>query len=425
MFKKYKFFFLILIIWTLWVTHWAWILPYNMAPDECLHFKTAKFFQEEKRLPVAGKDSVTIVKEANCRGTTYIETPFLNYIIAAVFINFKNMVGIERDYLAARMSSVFFGVIFVSLLYLFLKKIFKNNNFLVYPTLVSTIFIPQVVYIFAYINQEAYSLASSALLLLVSFVFWQIPLTKAKEKYFLWLGFSLAIHLFSKPNFYLLFLIPLIVLFLKFWKEKHFPIKKLLISIVLVLLLSSWFFIRNWILYQDLLGVEVYRKLTKDNFVSRTFSQAGWSFYDMLFKSKWLEETLSSFYGRFGYMTVEIDPVMQWIFRGFLFLGLVGLIKKASEFRKKELFKEEKLFYFLFSILIPINIFLSLWNSLYFDFQNQGRYLFPILIPLMVLVNKGIFGLIKNSESKKITVIAIITGSILLNFWSFLYLPKL
>jgi len=426
MFKKHKFFFLTLIIWTLWITHWAWILPYNMAPDECLHFKTAKFFQEEKRLPVAGKDAITIVKEADCRGTTYIETPFLNYIIASIFINFKNVVRIERDYLAARMSSVFFGVIFVSLFYLFLRKIFKNSNFLIYSTLISTIFIPQVTYIFAYVNQEAYSLASSACLLLVSFIFWQIPLKKElREKHFLLLGFSVAAHLFSKPNFYLLFLVPLAVLVFKFWQEKYFPIKNLLISAILVLLLSGWFFIRNWILYKDLLGLRTFQDFYKKNFVTRTFSQAGWNFYDILFKSKWLEETLSSFYGRFGYMTIEIDPVMQWIFRGFLFLGLIGLIKKAIDLGRKELFKEEKLFYLLFSVLIPINVFLSLENSLYFDFQNQGRYLFPILIPLMVLVNKGIFGIIKKEENQKIATIAIITGSILLNFWSFLYLPKL
>jgi 4-amino-4-deoxy-L-arabinose transferase-like glycosyltransferase len=425
MLKKHKFFFLTLIIWTLWVTHWAWILPYNMAPDECLHFKTAKFFQEEKRLPVAGKDAITIVKEENCRGTTYIEMPFLNYVIAAVFINFKNIAGIERDYLATRMSSVFFGIIFVSLFYLFLKKIFKNNNFLVYSTLVSTIFIPQVTYIFAYVNQEAYSLASSVFLILVSFIFWQISLKKLEKKYFLLLGFSVAVHLFSKPNFYLLFLVPLMILVFKFWQEKYFPIKNLLVSAILVFLLSGWFFIRNWILYKDLIGLKTFQEFYQKNFVTRTFSQAGWNFYDMLFKSKWLEETLSSFYGRFGYMTIEIDPTMQWIFRGFLFLGLVGLLKKLSEIKKVKLFWGNYLPYTIFSFLIPINIFLSLWNSLYFDFQNQGRYLFPILIPLMVLVNKGIFGLVKNEESQKNVAIAIITGSILLNFWSFLYLPKL
>jgi len=425
MFKKHKFFSLILIIWTLWVTHWAWTLPYNMAPDECLHFKTAKFFQEEKRLPVAGRDTIIIVKEADCRGTTYIETPFLNYMITAFFINFKNFAAIERDYLAARVSSVCFGVIFVSLFYLFLRKIFKNNDFLVYSTLVSTIFIPQITYIFAYINQEAYSLASSAFLLLVSFIFWQVPLRKLRKKYFLLLALSVAVHLFSKPNFYLLFLVPLIILVFKFWQEKYLPIKNLLISVILVFLLSGWFFIRNWILYKDLIGLKTFQEFYQKNFVTRTFSQAGWNFYDMLFKSKWLEETLSSFYGRFGYMTIEIDPTMQWVFRGFLFLGLVGLLKKLSGIKKVKLFWEKYLFYTIFLVLIPFNIFLSLWNSLYFDFQNQGRYLFPILIPLMVLVNKGIFGLIKNEENRKTLAIAIITGSILLNFWSFLYLPKL
>lgn len=426
MLKKYKFLILILIIWSFWVTHWAWILPYNMAPDECLHFKTAEFFQKEKRLPVAGKDAITVVRESNCRGTTYIETPFLNYIITAVFINFKNLAAIERDYLAGRMSSVFFGIIFVICLYLFLKKFFKANSFLLYSTLVSLIFIPQVTYIFAYINQEAYSLASSAFLLLVSLVFWRLSKEEIKEKkYWAFLGLAISFHLFSKTNFWLLFLIPLVIFVLKLWQLRKIFFKNLLLLGGIPLILDGWFFGRNWLIYKDFLGVKTYQNITRQNFVSRTYLQAGWTLYDVLFKSKWLEETLSSFYGRFGYMTIEIDPVMQWIFRGFLFFGLVGLIFNLIQKRRFNFWRGNSLFYLLFAILVPINIGLSLANSLYFDFQNQGRYLFPVLIPILVLTNKGIFSLSEEKNFSKIITIAIITGSIILNFWSFLYLPKL
>ncbi|MGB9911233.1 MAG: hypothetical protein ACPLKP_01365 [Microgenomates group bacterium] len=425
MLKNNKFFILILIIWTLWVTHWAWVLPYNMAPDECLHFKTAKFFQEEKRLPVAGKEKITVIREKDCQGTTYIETPFLNYIITAIFINFKGLVKIERDYLAGRMSSVFFGIIFVVLYYLFLKKFFLKNTFIVYSTLVSTIFIPQVTYIFAYINQEAYSLASSVFLILISLIFYQLSKEKIKEKkYWVLLGLSLALHFFSKTNFWLLFLIPLLFLGVRFWQVRKLYFQNLLIISLIPLFLSGWFFMRNWLIYKDFLGIKTYQEITKANFVSRTFNQAGWTVYDVLFKSKWIEETLSSFYGRFGYMTIEIDPVMQWIFRGFLFLGLVGLIEKLTEKKKIIIWEGNNLFYLLFTILIPLNIAFSLWNSLYFDFQNQGRYLFPVLIPIMVLANMGIFNLVKDKNIQKNLTIAIITGSIILNLWSFLYLPK-
>ncbi|MGB9706535.1 MAG: hypothetical protein ACPLXP_00460 [Microgenomates group bacterium] len=426
MIKNHKFFILILIIWSLWITHWAWILPFNMAPDECLHFKTAKFFQEEKRLPVAGKDSITVVREKDCQGTTYIETPFLNYMISAVFINFKNFARIERDYLAARMSSVVFGVMFAVILYLFLKKLWGKNKFLIYSTLISIIFIPQVTYIFAYINQESYSLTSSAFLLLCSLIFYRLSENQLKNKiYYFLLGLSFAIHLFSKTNFWVLFLILVVVLFVKFLKIRKIYFYNLLITLMIPVVLSGWFFVRNWLIYKDFLGVKTYQEITRQNFVSRTYAQAGWTFYDVLFKSKWLEETLSSFYGRFGYMTIEIDPFTQWIFRGFLFLGIVGLINRLTEKRRIDFCLGNNLFYLLFSILVPINVGLSLWNSLYFDFQNQGRYLFPVLVPLMILVNRGIFNLFKEKESQKTVAIAIITGSILLNFWSFLYLPKL
>ena len=432
--KNNIFFLLISGFWLLWVTYWAWVLPYNMAPDECLHFKTAQFFQTHQGFPIADKDEITFIREPDCVGTTYISTPFLNYIIASLSINLGNKFGIERGYLAARMSSVFFGLIFVFFFYLFLRKMFEKNILLVFAILISTIFIPQVTYIFSYLNHEAYSLASSSFLLFISFYFYTLPKEKLKKvQNFVFLGFAVSLQLFSKSNFYLLLLIPAIILPYGFWKDKKIYLKNLVVLVGLILILSGWFFLRNYLLYKDLLGVKTYQFITRSNFGTRTYVQAGWNLYDVLFKSQWLEETASSFYGRFGYMTVEIDPVMQWIFRFFVFLGIVGLIKKTLQIKKFRSWPTEKIFFIakqqiffiLFIFLIPINIAISLYNTLYFDFQNQGRYLFPVLMPLMILVNFGLFGLVKEKDSQKTLTIAIITGSLLLNFWSFLYLPKI
>ncbi len=423
--RENKVFLIILSIWILWVVLWAWVLPYNMAPDECLHFKTAQFFQTHRGFPIANKD-VTFVHEPDCVGTTYITTPFLNYAIASLFVNLGNNFGIERDYLATRMSSVFFGLVFVIFYYLFLKKIFGKNRFLVFSALVSTIFIPQVTYIFSYLNHEAYSLASSSFLFFVTINFYKLSSDQLKQnKQFILLGLAITLHLFAKTNFLLLLLVPGIVISYKIWQERKIYFKKLLILISLISILSGWFFIRNYILYNDFLGVKIYQLITRSNFGTRTYAQAGWNFYDILFKSQWLEETVSSFYGRFGYMTIEIDPVMQWIFRFFVFMGIVGLIKKIISIKKFYLNNKNAMFYLLFSSLIPINFAISLYNTLYFDFQNQGRYLFPILMPLMILVNRGIFELAENKNSQKTLTIAVITGSIFLSFWSFLYLPKI
>jgi len=424
--KTNKLFILVLCLWAIWVAYWSWVLPYNMAPDECLHFKTAQFFQINRRLPIAGKEEITFIKDDSCFGSTYLSTPFLNYIIAAPFIQGGDWFGIERDYLAGRMSSVFFGVIFVFFLYGFLKKVFKDDRFLIFSALISIIFIPQVTYIFSYLNQEAYSLAATSLLLFATYYFYLLPKKQlGKTRNYLFLGSAIALQFFAKTNFYLLLLIPALVLLLKLRESKKLYLKNLTGLIVVILIISGWFFARNYFLYKDFLGVRTYQLITRSYLGTRTYFQAGWNLYDILFKSPWLEETASSFYGRFGYMTITIDPVMQWIFRFFIFLGVVGLAKKVSEIKNFVLWFKNNIIYLSFLALIPINIAISLWNSLYFDFQNQGRYLFPILIPLMVLVNKGVFGLSKNKDSQKTLAIGIVIGSILLNFWSFLYLPKI
>jgi len=424
--KANKLFLLVLCLWTIWVAYWSWVLPYNMGPDECLHFKTAQFFQTHQGFPIADKEPITFLREPECKGTTYISTPFVNYIVAAFFIKGGNLLGIERDYLAARMSSVFFGAIFVLFLYKFLEEFFKRNNFLIFTTLASTILIPQVTYIFAYLNHEAYSLACSSFLLFASYRFYRLSAKELKQiRYFLLLGLAISLQLFAKSNFYLLLLIPLVILALRFWETKRILWKNIITLIGLAFVLSGWFFVRNYSLYKDFLGVKTYQQITRSNLGGRTYVQAGWNLYDILFKSHWLEETASSFYGRFGYMTILIDPVMQWIFRFFVFLGVIGLVKKVSTIKKSSFSNQNIPIYLIFVALIPVNIAISLWNTLYFDFQNQGRYLFPILIPLMIMTNRGIFQLVKEEDSVKTLAIAIITGSILLNFWSFLYLPKI
>lgn len=425
--KNFKLIFIsFLSLWLLWVTLWAWVLPFNMAPDECLHLETAKFFQTQKRLPVVGSEEITFINRAGCMGATYISTPFLNYIVAAIFMNNKGLVDIERDYLAARFSSLFFGAIFVIFLYLFLSKFFAKNRLVAISSLFSILLIPQVTYIFSYLNHEAYSLAVSSFLLFVSLHFYNLSQEGLKKtKNFLFLGLAISLQLFSKSNFYLLLLIPLVILLLKLWQTKKLYFKNLFILWGIVFILSGWFFARNYSLYKDVMGVKTYQTTVRNNFGTRTYAQAGWNYYDVLFKSKWIEETASSFYGRFGYMTVEIDPVMQWVFRSFIFLGIVGVIKKLSKIKNLRSSIKNNLWYLLFALLIPVNIAISLYNTLYFDFQNQGRYLFPILIPLMILVNKGALSLADNKENQKTILIAIIAGSILLNFWSFLYLPKI
>ena len=413
----------VLIGWSVWVAFWAWNLPFNAAPDECLHFESARFFAQEKRLPVFGQEPTSFIDRDGCFGITYLSTPFVHYILAGFLINNGNYLGVERSYLAARLSSLFFGVIFVICFYKFLRLIFQKNGKLVWTTLLTTIFIPQVTYIFSYLNHEAYSLAVSAFLFWVSFE-WFTDDSKKKLINFFVLGLAIAFQFWAKSNFYLVLILPLSLLGFELVKRKNLSFKGLVMTVTIILTFNGWFWGRNYLLYKDPLGVMTAQELVHQRMVKRTYAQAGWSGYDILFKSKWLEETTSSFYGRFGYMTVEIDPAMQWFFRLFIFGGITGNLYFVVK-NKVRLFTWARLFEWscwLIIVLVPI---LSLLNTLYFDFQNQGRYLFPALIPLLVFTNRGLFKLVASKDDQLKLTMVLILGSLGLNFWSFLYLPKI
>ena len=56
----------------------------------------------------------------------------------------------------------------------------------------------------------------------------------------------------------------------------------------------------------------------------------------------------------------------------------------------------QKLFTIVMAVAAVIPFGLSLYNSYYSDYQPQGRYLMPMLIPLMYFVTKGLSNLMKS-----------------------------
>ena len=100
---------------------------------------------------------------------------------------------------------------------------------------------------------------------------------------------------------------------------------------------------------------------------------------------KWIPTTARSFFGLFGYYTVVLDNRI-YLLALVCVLGLSILTLITFLYRWKNLSWVMQLSFIAAPLLIMLNIGASLYRSLNYDYQPQGRYLFPSLIPIAFLL---------------------------------------
>lgn len=363
----------------------AWM---NTAPDEGGHYAyNTQFMLKNHRLPVSGKDDVSAYQ--SCRENkygvvpcvySYVVFPGANYVFAAtnaVALNSLTGVSYEKG---ARLASVLWGVVFLNFLYLIAMRLTKNRRFS--WGVASIALIPQVIFTSSYLNQDAHSLAISAVciyalirllqdkntlsIIIASFAFGAL-LPLAKYNYFIFIPFIAAA----------------LVVFTAIKTIKPSLLLKLIAGTLLAFLVfSSFWFIRNYFLYHDFLGqnfviseMAKYAPLGHEQPLTlqtiQTYAQM--NFFEILFKS---------FFLTFGSMVhfmqldryVVVHTTLLLLLGGFMYM-----IYKAKD-RLTRIHLSIVLGVFL--ALLFCSIALIFYNSIKYDFQPQGRYLYPILAPL-------------------------------------------
>ncbi|MBR5357475.1 MAG: hypothetical protein IK121_11205, partial [Lachnospiraceae bacterium] len=179
--------------------------------------------------------------------------------------------------------------------------------------------------------------------------------------------------------------------------------KKGLPIAAVVILLAGWWFIRNAVLYNGDVFALTARKAcaqaTGDPAwllqMSKTYKNEGYSLFYMLFNSSYLPLVWRSFIAMFGPMIIPTHHLVYIAFALLFYASLIGLFvpyksSKLADFEgKKKLFIRLTL---IIGALIPAG--LALFYSYSWDFQPQGRYYLPCLIPFFFLLTSGMEKLI-------------------------------
>lgn len=420
----------ILLIFAMALT-WAIIQPNNEGPDEDMKMDICQYIAKYGRLPHGGEEEI----RNPIWGISYGFTPILSYIVGGLFVKIASSFTSDMHvlYISARLVSVL-CITAMSIFNIKIgEKLFKNKYYKWFFIVLTSI-LPQIVFIGSYINNDSLALLSISIIIYA----WLKGLeSKWNIKSCILLSIGLALCALSYYNAYGYILTSVILFIASYFINKNENnkfdfkdmFKKGIIIVVITFLLCGWWFIRNVVIYNgDFLGLsteeEYSQKYAMEEFKPtnrKTPQNTNMGLFNMLFKKGWVIVTLKSFVGLFGTMIVTMGTKFYLLYFGVFAIGIIGYISKFYKFKHIKELKENKnkaLLEIIFGINILIPISLSIYYSYCNDFQPQGRYIMPMLIPFMYFIVSGLEKIldkfIKNEKAKKVIQILIIVIGILL-----------
>lgn len=384
----------------------AVVQPFGDGPDEINRYKIVQFIFENGGLPAGTNPAVLIAGY----GGSYAFQPILTYIIDGYLLRALSFLSLSltTQVLVSRMVNICFGLIMAGYVRKMSKLLF-DNQYTAWAFTLAIVFLPQNVFIHTYVNTDSMGLLSVAIIIYAI-------LKGMKDNY----SFATCLHLsigiilcaLSYYNCYGIILCAMFLFLFQFFYKKEFPDGKLKTSyhhkmlykkgsivIISVLLGISWWFIRNAILYHgDFLALnarqvcaaatcrEEYNPYTRD-----TYKRLGIPVLTMIFGTDYYTLVWKSFIAMFGPMII---PTHHYIYMSFKYLfisSLIGLVIPAKANVMSEYRKDQKIAFSLTMVAaMIIPAFLAIYYSYTWEFQPQGRYFLPMLIPFIYFLAIGI-----------------------------------
>ncbi len=446
---------------------WAVTQPFNSAPDESMRYQISQYIFQHQSLPLGGDPAL----RNPIWGISYGFTPILAQIIAAAFMKIASFFTQDAFALvvAARLVSVLCNTGTVIVCFKIADKLFSGLYRWMFVVFIALL--PQFIYIGSYVNTDSLAIFTTSLIIYS----WILGLESHwSRSSCILLAVSISLCALSYYNAFGFILCSVLLYFAdrfitcrtvdgtkrQFWRDTG---KQCALIIGIVCILAGWWYIRNAIIYNgDFLGLSTtnkYAQLYAQYDYKPSHINSGhnnhWTFMHMIFDHQWLRVSYKSMIGCFGYMRYYLNPKIYYLYSALWGTSVFGLLlwivqktigrtKKAlsdkkhdnkkqddktqdsnSEIQKAKRGTGKYLLYVTLLITIPIPVLLSIYYSYYGDFEPQGRYLLPMLIPMMFFITKGheqlINRIFKNIWLKRSIQILICLWCVAVAFFSYFY----
>lgn len=405
--EKIDIFFLCTMLLLLFLTV-VFVVPFNEAPDEAMRYQIAKYVYQHMSLPRG--DNPEILNPI--WGISYAFTPINSYIFSGILMKIVSVFGVQPEHLYyyARLISVAFSMGTALFCYKIGKKLFTGIYVWLFVILVTLL--PEFIFISGYVNCDAIAVFS------VAWIVYALLCGKEKQwdtKSCLFLGVGLGCCALSYYNAYGMIIFAVVYCVWSVCMDKtidnkvQFLLQKTAWVALAAIIVAGWWFVRNGILYDgDILGLSASSNCAELNALEEyrpsnrsTPYKLGYSLEYVLFDMEWIELSMLSFVAAFGYMQYFIDEIYcDWYFYiiGFgLVFKLIDCIFKIfsrkktsseSSVRLKQ-WTEGTSFWICMFLTCITTIGISLYYAYFNDFQAQGRYSIPMLVPMSLIITGG------------------------------------
>ena len=418
--------FLLMLITTVCMLTFASVQPFGDGPDEINRFKLVEYIYQHGTLPVGSDPEVLI----DGYGGSYAFQPMLTYMIDGYLLRCFRVFepSLTTRVFISRLVSIFVGLLSA----IYTKKlsdlIFTNKK-TAWAFTMAIVLLPQNLFIHTYVNTDSMGLFSIVLVLYALLLGMKDDFSK---KSCITLAVGIILCALSYYNCYGIIVCAVIFFAIYFWKkcrtvtvnsnidnagaanisvpseknsthsvstyDVHSLLQKGLFISTIVLVCIAWWFIRNAILYEgDFLalearnlcaaktGLESYNPYTRD-----TYQRLGIPLMEMIFGTDYFTLVWKSFIAMFGPMQIPTHHYIYMAFKDLFFMTVIGLLiplKTSALTWAKPSQKWLTSFIMILAIIIPSA--LALYYSYTFDFQPQGRYYLPMVVPFMYFLTIG------------------------------------
>lgn len=393
---------------------------FSNPPDEVARYKVPLYICNYGRLPT-GYEEELLVDEVDY---TYGFYTLLPYIVQGYVMRFVNIFTDSPLALlyAARLTDMCTGLIMAYAVILIGKRLFTDDRirwlfcFLV-------MFLPQSLFLHTYVNSDSMCLLSTALML--------YGLIRGYGDGFevsscLILALGVILCALSYYNAYGFILSSVLLLAAYFWRtdndkrvfEKEAFLRKGLFIAAMVALCISWQFVRNYLLYDgDFIGISAKEEFMRMGGTIRdTHRTRGESLLSLLFGTTFIPKLAVSFISNYGSVAIYTLPAVYAFYLILFAAGICGtFFARGDGGAFGKLAKPKRIFIhanMIFCMLMPLILLIRYAYTI--DYQAQGRYIMPGIIPFMYYVSHGIEKLPiwrKNTEKwKNMALLLLIAG---------------
>ena len=346
---------------------YAFVTPPFQAPDEYSHFSYVKFLHTFRQLPVQ-PNPATQPEELE------FHQPPLYYILAASLFPSTSLIE-ARPLLPMRFINIVLSMFTLGIVYYFASSVFRENRFVIALMCTAVALLPTYSYLSATIRNGGLAtfFASLGFYLCSKAVLDEQQQRNARWS---WIGAVAGLAMLSKLSS-LAFVAAAVILLLATSSGWRMALHRTGWFTLGVTSTAGWWFFRNWIVYGHWLKVIE----NGDRFVPPPMS---WEHEKhsaiVIFKTFW------AVFGRINEFHYADIYRLCWLLAG---LALLGIVRYALQ-RRDELPKKLTVF---FTLAIGFSIGSTLYYAHNYN-SDQGRYMFPTLIPIMTFLSLGLSTLV-------------------------------